>query len=144
MIQDKHLQTNKEISEDTGRTPKERDLARILGVAEILLAREMFESAQAILRIYLEEFEETVDKFSADFNIFRYLPEFCNSVNEIESKMSVNNSNQVIYFHRDKQKKIEEEASDTQQVSENSDFIQLAQEEKYLDELDIAIIQVHP
>ena len=60
MIQDKHLQTNKEISEDTGRTTKERDLARILGVAEILLAREMFESAQAILRIYLEEFEETV------------------------------------------------------------------------------------
>jgi len=60
MIQDKHLQTNKEISEDTGRTPKERDLARILGVAEILLAREMFESAQAILRIYLEEFQETV------------------------------------------------------------------------------------
>jgi len=60
MIQDKHLQTNKEISEDTGRTLKERDLARILGVAEILLAREMFESAQAILRIYLEEFEETV------------------------------------------------------------------------------------
>jgi hypothetical protein len=35
-------------------------LARVLGVAEILLAREMFESAQAILRIYLEEFEETV------------------------------------------------------------------------------------
>ena len=60
MIQDKHLQTLKEISEDTGRTPKERDLARILGVAEILLAREMFESAQAILRIYLKEFEETV------------------------------------------------------------------------------------
>ena len=60
MIQDKHLQTNTEISEDTGRTPKERDLARILGVAEILLAREMFESAQAILRIYLKEFEETV------------------------------------------------------------------------------------
>jgi hypothetical protein len=60
MIQDKHLQNLKEISEDTGRTPKERDLARVLGVAEILLAREMFESAQAILRIYLEEFEETV------------------------------------------------------------------------------------
>ena len=60
MIQDKHLQTLKEISEDTGRTPKERDLARILGVTEVLLAREMFESAQAILRIYLEEFEETV------------------------------------------------------------------------------------
>ena len=60
MIQDKHLQTNKEIAEDTGRAPKERDLARILGVAEILLAREMFESAQAILRIYLKEFEETV------------------------------------------------------------------------------------
>jgi len=60
MIQDKHLQTNKEISEDTGRTPKERDLARVLGVAEVLLAREMFESAQAILRIYLEEFEKTV------------------------------------------------------------------------------------
>jgi hypothetical protein len=60
MIQDKHLQNLKEISEDTGRTPKERDLARVLGVAEILLAREMFESAQAILRIYLEEFEKTV------------------------------------------------------------------------------------
>jgi hypothetical protein len=49
MIQDKHLQTL-----------KERDLARVLGVAEVLLAREMFESAQAILRIYLKEFEETV------------------------------------------------------------------------------------
>jgi hypothetical protein len=60
MIQDKHLQDLKEISEDTGRTPKERDLARVLGVAEVLLAKEMFESAQAILRIYLEEFEETV------------------------------------------------------------------------------------
>ena len=60
MIQDKHLQTNKEISEDTSRTPKERDLARILGIAEILLARESFDSAQAILRIYLKEFEETV------------------------------------------------------------------------------------
>ena len=60
MIQDKHLQTTKEISEDTSRTPKERDLARILGVAEILLARESFDSAQAILRIYLKEFEETV------------------------------------------------------------------------------------
>jgi hypothetical protein len=60
MIQDKHLQTNKEIAEDTSRTPKERDLARILGIAEVLLAREMFESAQAILRIYLKEFEETV------------------------------------------------------------------------------------
>jgi hypothetical protein len=60
MIQDKHLQNLKEISEDTGRTPKERDLARILGMAEILLAREKFESAQNILKIYLEEFEETV------------------------------------------------------------------------------------
>ena len=60
MIQDKHLQTLKEISEDTGRTPKERDLARILGMAEILLAREKFESAQNILKIYLEEFEKTV------------------------------------------------------------------------------------
>jgi 7,8-dihydro-6-hydroxymethylpterin-pyrophosphokinase len=60
MIQDKHLQTLKEISEDTGRTPKERDLARILDIAEILLAREKFESAQNILKIYLEEFEKTV------------------------------------------------------------------------------------
>ena len=60
MIQDKHLQNLQEISEDTGRTPKERDLARILGMAEILLAREMFESAQSILRIYLKEFDETV------------------------------------------------------------------------------------
>ena len=60
MIQDKHLQTLKEISEDTGRTPKERDLARVLGVTEVLLAREMFESAQSILKIYLEEFEKTV------------------------------------------------------------------------------------
>jgi len=60
MIQDKHLQTLKEVSEDTGRTPKERDLARVLGMAEILLAREKFESAQNILKIYLEEFEKTV------------------------------------------------------------------------------------
>jgi hypothetical protein len=60
MIQDKHLQTTKEISEDTGRTPKERDLARILGIAEILLAREKFDLAQSIMRIYLKEFEETV------------------------------------------------------------------------------------
>jgi len=60
MIQDKHLQNLKEISEDTGRTPKERDLARVLGMAEILLAREKFESAQNILKIYLEEFEKTV------------------------------------------------------------------------------------
>jgi len=60
MIQDKHLQTLKEISEDTSRTPKERDLARILGMVEILLAREKFESAQSILKIYLEEFEKTV------------------------------------------------------------------------------------
>ena len=60
MIQDKHLQNLKEIADDTARTPKERDLARVLGVAEVLLAREMFESAQAILRIYLKEFEETV------------------------------------------------------------------------------------
>ena len=60
MIQDKHLQTLKEVSEDTGRTPKERDLARVLGMVEILLAREKFESAQNILKIYLEEFEKTV------------------------------------------------------------------------------------
>jgi len=60
MIQDKHLQNCKEIAEDTSRTPKERDLARILGITEILLAREKFESAQAILRIYLKEFDETV------------------------------------------------------------------------------------
>jgi hypothetical protein len=60
MIQDKHLQNLKEIGEDTGRTPKERDLARILGIAEILLAREKFDLAQSIMRIYLEEFEKTV------------------------------------------------------------------------------------
>lgn len=60
MIQDKHLQNCKEIAEDTSRTPKERDLARILGITEILLAREKFESAQAILKIYLKEFDETV------------------------------------------------------------------------------------
>ena len=60
MIQDKHLQTLKEVSEDTGRTLKERDLARVLGMVEILLAREKFESAQNILKIYLEEFGKTV------------------------------------------------------------------------------------
>ena len=60
MIQEKHLQDCKEIANDTSRTPKERDLARILGIAEVLLAREMFESAQSILRIYLKEFDETV------------------------------------------------------------------------------------
>jgi exonuclease SbcD len=89
----------------------------------------------------IKEFEDTVNEFSADFNIFRYLPEFNNSVSEIENKMSVELSNQIIYFHRDKEKKIEEETNDVEQVSENSDFIELAQQEKYLDELDIAIIQ---
>jgi thioredoxin-like negative regulator of GroEL len=60
MIQDKHLQNLQEIADNTARTPKERDLARILGMAEILLAREKFESAQNILKIYLEEFEKIV------------------------------------------------------------------------------------
>jgi len=60
MIQDKHLQNLQEIADDTARAPKERDLAHILGLAEILLAREKFESAQSILKIYLEEFEKTV------------------------------------------------------------------------------------
>jgi hypothetical protein len=60
MIQDKHLQNLKEIADDTARTPKERDLARVLGMAEMLLAREKFATAQNILKIYLEEFEKTV------------------------------------------------------------------------------------
>jgi hypothetical protein len=60
MIQDKHLQNLKEIADDTARTPKERDLARILDAAGKMLAGGEFESAQAILRIYLEEFEKTV------------------------------------------------------------------------------------
>lgn len=89
----------------------------------------------------IKEFEDTISQFPEDFNIFRYFPEFSNSVNEIENKMSVEQSNQIIHFHRDKEKKIEEETNDVEQVSENSDFIELAQQEKYLDELDITIIQ---
>jgi hypothetical protein len=54
MIQDKHLQNLKEIADDTARTPKERDLARVLGMAEMLLTREKFATAQNILKIYLE------------------------------------------------------------------------------------------
>jgi hypothetical protein len=60
MIQDKHLQNLQEIADDTARTPRERDLARILDIAAQLLAKDDFDRAQAILKIYLEEFEKTV------------------------------------------------------------------------------------
>jgi hypothetical protein len=60
MIQDKHLQTNKEIAEDTSRSPRERDLARILDVAGQLLAKDDFDRAQAILKIYLLGYENIV------------------------------------------------------------------------------------
>ena len=60
MIQEKHLQDCQEIANDTGRTPKERDLARILQIAELRLSKGDFESAQNILRIYLEGFDKTV------------------------------------------------------------------------------------
>lgn len=89
----------------------------------------------------IKQFEEKIDEFSSDFNIFRYLPEFANAVNEIESKMASGQSNKIVYFHRDKQNKVEEKINDVKQISENSDFVELAQEEAYLDELDIAIIQ---
>jgi DNA repair exonuclease SbcCD nuclease subunit len=90
----------------------------------------------------VNHFEEKVNEFSSDFNIFRYLPEFESSISKIESKMSSSESNELIYFHRDKEKKEAlEKINNVKQVSENSDFVELAQEEKYLDELDIAIIQ---
>ena len=60
MIQDKHLQTNKEIAEDTSRSPRERDLARILDIAGQLLAKDDFDRAQAILKIYLLGYENIV------------------------------------------------------------------------------------
>ena len=60
MIHRTNLQDCREIAEDTKRTPKERDLARTLQLAELLLSKEQFGSAQNILRIYLEEFEKTV------------------------------------------------------------------------------------
>ena len=60
MIEKTNLQDCQEIANDTGRTPKERDLARILQIAELRLSKGDFESAQSILRIYLEGFDKTV------------------------------------------------------------------------------------
>jgi hypothetical protein len=60
MIQDKHLQNLQEIADDTARTPRERDLARILDIAGQLLAKDDFDRAQAILKIYLLGYENIV------------------------------------------------------------------------------------
>lgn len=57
MIQDKHLQNLQEIADDTARTPKERDLARILDAAGQMLAKEKFEEAQSLLEIYLAAYK---------------------------------------------------------------------------------------
>lgn len=43
------------IADDTGRTPRERDLARILQLATLLLQKGESEKSIDILRIYLSE-----------------------------------------------------------------------------------------
>ena len=43
------------IANDTGRTPRERDLARILQLATLLLQKGESEKSIDILRIYLSE-----------------------------------------------------------------------------------------
>lgn len=44
-----------QIADDTSRSPAERDLARILQVATLLLLRNDFSSAKRILEIYIQE-----------------------------------------------------------------------------------------
>jgi hypothetical protein len=43
------------IADDTSRSPKERDLARILAVSEMMLTSGNFYGASNILKIYVEE-----------------------------------------------------------------------------------------
>ena len=42
-------------ADDTSRTPAERDLARILQISSLLLLKGEKESAERILKIYVEE-----------------------------------------------------------------------------------------
>ena len=44
-----------EITDDTFRSPAERDLARILQISTLLLLRRDFNSAKRILEIYVTE-----------------------------------------------------------------------------------------
>ena len=43
------------IADDTSRTPKERDLARILALSTMMLTSGNFYGASNILKIYVEE-----------------------------------------------------------------------------------------
>jgi hypothetical protein len=43
------------IADDTNRTPKERDLARILALSTMMLTSGNYEGASNILNIYVEE-----------------------------------------------------------------------------------------
>ncbi len=43
------------IADDTSRTPKERDLARILALSAMMLTSGNYEGASNILNIYVEE-----------------------------------------------------------------------------------------
>ena len=43
------------IADDTSRTPKERDLARVLALSVMMLTSGNYEGASNILNIYVEE-----------------------------------------------------------------------------------------
>ena len=47
-----------DISKDTGRMPQERDLARILHIATLLLVKREYKNAKSILKIATEELED--------------------------------------------------------------------------------------
>ena len=51
-MKNKELQA---IADDTSRSPKERDLARILVLSEMMLTSGNFYGASNILKIYVEE-----------------------------------------------------------------------------------------
>ena len=46
------------IANDTSRTPRERDLARVMEVATLLLMKRDFVSAKHILKLSIEELEK--------------------------------------------------------------------------------------
>ena len=48
----------RDIADDTGRMPKERDLARIMHIATLLLIKGEYKSAKDILKIAGEELED--------------------------------------------------------------------------------------
>ena len=47
-----------DIADDTGRMPKERDLARIMHIATLLLIKGEYQNAKSILKIAAEELED--------------------------------------------------------------------------------------